>query len=53
MTRSGMCPHHPLAAHVGAVRADLDQGDDILKENLRRFLAGEELYNMVVKERGY
>ena len=26
---------------------------DILGENLRRFQAGEELYNIVVKERGY
>ena len=26
---------------------------DILAENIRRFLAGEELYNVVVKERGY
>jgi phosphoglycerate dehydrogenase-like enzyme len=26
---------------------------EILRENIRRFLAGEELYNLVVKERGY
>lgn len=26
---------------------------EILSENIRRFLAGEELYNTVVKERGY
>jgi phosphoglycerate dehydrogenase-like enzyme len=26
---------------------------EILRENIRRFLAGEELYNPVIKERGY
>ena len=47
-------PRTILSPHMsGQSEQTSTRASDILKENIRRFLAGEELYNTVVKERGY
>ena len=47
-------PRTILSPHMsGQSEQTSTRATDILKENLRRFLAGEELYNTVVKARGY
>ena len=47
-------PRVILSPHMSGQSEQTSTGTTtILKENLRRFLAGEELYNTVVKERGY
>lgn len=47
-------PRTILSPHMsGSSEQTSTRATDILKENIRRFLAGEELYNTVVKERGY
>lgn len=47
-------PRVILSPHMSGQSEQTSNGvTEILKENIRRFLANEELYNPVVKERGY
>jgi phosphoglycerate dehydrogenase-like enzyme len=47
-------PRTILSPHMSGQSEQTSAGvAAILEENIRRFLAGEELYNVVIKERGY